>query len=195
MVREDGYGVEPSDWTREVAAAYVAAVDRSTIGQWSTGAPRTGQPLKPVSKASNLTAVRQFFRDCQEWGWIPIRFNPYQALATRRSVRCLIGPDLMWLFAGLRCSEIVRLRVGCIRWDSGENASSEPPICFLHVPVNKTGTAFSKPIDGVVRCAVQLWEQMRPPQPSSLDLNTGEQVHQLFSHRGRGCQASTSTRL
>lgn len=25
--------------------------------------------------------------------WIPIRFNPYQALATPRSVRCLIGPD------------------------------------------------------------------------------------------------------
>lgn len=35
-------------------------------------------------------------------------------------------------------------------------------VCFLHVPVNKTGTAFSKPIDGVVRCAVQLWEQDAP---------------------------------
>ncbi len=94
---QSGYGSEPADWTREVAAAYVAAVDRATIGQWSTvaGAQRlqAGQPFKPATKAGALTALRRFFRDCQEWGWIPTRFNPYQALATPRSVRCLIGPD------------------------------------------------------------------------------------------------------
>ncbi len=235
---QSGYGSEPADWTREIAAAYVAAVDRSTIGQWSTGvatpASRIGQPLKPASKASALTAMRQFFRDCQEWGWIPVRFNPFQALATPRSVRCLIGPDpriiqddvwakllwaglnltdqdlskpddlaargdghfypatmvkalvLVWLFSGLRRNEIARLRVGCIRWQSGEEKVNEQPVCFLHIPVNKTGTAFSKPVDGVVGRAVELWEQMRPPQPASLDLKTGEQVHRLFSHRGRG---------
>ncbi len=233
-----GYGLEPADWNREIAASYVAAVDRSTIGQWSTGAAppasRIGQPLKPASKASALTAMRQFFRDCQEWGWIPVRFNPFQALATPRSVRCLIGPDpriiqdavwakllwaglnltdrelskpddpeargdghfypatlvkalvLVWLFSGLRRNEIARLRIGCIRWESGEEKPNEHPVCFLHVPVNKTGTAFSKPIDSVVGRSVELWEQMRPPQPSSLDLKTGEQVHRLFSHRGRG---------
>ena len=235
---QSDYGSEPADWTREVAAAYVAAVDRSTIGQWSTGvatpASRIGQPFKPASKASALTAVRQFFRDCQEWGWIPIRFNPYQALATPRSVRCLIGPDpriiqddvwakllwaglnltdqelskpndpaargdghfypatmvkalvLVWLFSGLRRNEIARLRVGCIRWQSGGEKVNEQPVCFLHVLVNKTGTAFSKPVDGVVGRAIELWEQMRPPQPASFDLKTGEQVHRLFSHRGRG---------
>lgn len=94
---QSGYGSEPADWTREVAAAYVAAVDRATIGQWSTvaGAQRlqAGQPFKPATKAGALTSLRRFFRDCQEWGWIPTRFNPYQALATPRSVRCLIGPD------------------------------------------------------------------------------------------------------
>jgi hypothetical protein len=58
-----------------------------------TGSIRVGQPFKPATKASALTALRRFFRDCQEWGWIPTRFNPYQALATPRSVRCLIGPD------------------------------------------------------------------------------------------------------
>lgn len=235
---QSGYGSEPADWTREIAAAYVAAVDRSTIGQWSTGvatpASRMGQPFKPASKASALTAMRQFFRDCQEWGWIPVRFNPFQALATPRSVRCLIGPDpriiqddvwakllwaglnltdqelskpndpaargdghfypatmvkalvLVWLFSGLRRNEIARLRVGCIRWQSGEDKVNKQPVCFLQVPVNKTGTAFSKPVDGVVGRAVELWEQMRPPQPASLDLKTGEQVHRLFSHRGRG---------
>ena len=193
-----------------------------------------GQPLKSASKASALTAMRQFFRDCQEWGWIPVRFNPFQALATPRSVRCLIGPDpriiqddvwakllwaglnltdqelskpndpaargdghiypatmvkalvLVWLFSGLRRNEIARLRVGCIRWQSGEEKVNEQPVCFLQVPVSKTGTAFSNPVDGVVGRAVELWEQMRPPQPASLDLKTGEQVHRLFSHRGRG---------
>ncbi len=235
---QSGYGSEPADWNRELAAAYVAAVDRSTIGQWSTGAGtprlRAGQPFKPATKASALTALRRFFRDCQEWGWIPTRFNPYQALATPRSVRCLIGPDpriiqddvwaklmwaglnltdqelskpndseargdghfypatmvkalaLVWLFSGLRRNEIARLRVGCIRWQDGEERSGSQPVCFMHVPVNKTGTAFSKPVDGVMGRAVELWEAMRPPQPSSLDLKTGEQVHRLFSHRGRG---------
>ena len=94
---QSGYGCEPADWSREVAAHYVAAVDRSTVGEWSNGGAvrpsRMGQPLKPASKESTLTAVRQFFRDCQEWGWIPIRFNPFQALATPRAIRCLIGPD------------------------------------------------------------------------------------------------------
>ena len=235
---QSGYGSAPADWTREVAAAYVAAIDRATIGQWTTGAAtlpsHIGQPFKPATKASALTAMRQFFRDCQEWGWIPVRFNPYQALATPRSVRCLIGPDprmiqddvwakllwaglnltdqelsrpndpeargdghfypatmvkalvMVWLFSGLRRNEIGRLRVGCIRWQDGEEQPASRPVCFLHVPVNKTGTAFSKPVDGVVGRAVGAWEQMRPLQPASLDSKTGEQVHRLFSHRGRG---------
>ena len=235
---QSGYEPEPANWTREVAAAYVAAVDRSVVGKWSTGAAtpasRLGQPLKPASKASALTAMRQFFRDCQEWGWIPVRFNPFQALATPRSVRRLIGPDprviqddiwakllwaglnltdqelskpndseargdghfypatmvkalvLVWLFSGLRRNEIAQLSIGCIRWQSAEEKVIEQPVCLLHVPVNKTGTAFSKPIDGVVGRAVERWEQMRPPQPASFDLKTGDQVHRLFSHRGRG---------
>ena len=97
---------------------------------------------------------------------------------------------LVWLFAGLRRNEIARLRVGCIRWQSGEQQIQGQTVCFLHVPVNKTGTAFSKPVDGAVGRAVELWEQMRPPQPASLDLKTGEQVHRLFSHRGRGISPS-----
>lgn len=115
---QTGCGFEPADWNRELAASYVAAIDRATIGQWSSGAAipasRIGQPFKPASKASALTAVRQFFRDCQEWGWIPVRFNPFQALATPRSVRCLIGPDprviqdAVWaklLWAGLNLTD------------------------------------------------------------------------------------------
>ena len=37
--------------------------------------------------------MRVFFRDLQEWGWIPRRFDPRRDLATPRDVRRLIGPD------------------------------------------------------------------------------------------------------
>ncbi len=51
-----------------------------------------------------------FFRDCQEWEWIPRRFDPNRALALPRSVAALIGTnprviaDEVWaklLWAGL----------------------------------------------------------------------------------------------
>jgi len=32
-------------------------------------------------------------RDCQEWEWIPWRFDPSHALGTPRSVKALLGPD------------------------------------------------------------------------------------------------------
>ncbi|MGW7610489.1 tyrosine-type recombinase/integrase [Streptomyces sp. NPDC054766] len=54
--------------------------------------------------------MRTFLRDCQEWEWIPRRFDPTTALSTPRSVKALIGPkprviaDDVWaklLWAGL----------------------------------------------------------------------------------------------
>ena len=38
-------------------------------------------------------ATRMFFRDCQEWEWIPRRFDPTRALAVPRSVSALIGTN------------------------------------------------------------------------------------------------------
>jgi len=67
---------------------------------------------------------------------------------------------LVWLFAGLRGDEIRRLRVGCVQWQQ-DNAAS---VCFLDVPVNKTGTAFTKPVDKVVGQVINAWEKIRPPQ-------------------------------
>ena len=52
-----------------------------------------GNPLKPKSKASYLRMTRTFFRDLQEWEWIPRRFDPATALRTPRSVKALTGPD------------------------------------------------------------------------------------------------------
>ncbi len=232
----------PGNWTRETAAAYVAAVDRAKVGQWSTPtSPLKGQVGKPFSAATKegmLRAVRTFFADCQEWGWITARFHPTRALATPRSVRALIGPDpraiadatwaklvwaglnltdqdlsrpddpeaagdghfypaalvralvVTWLFSGLHRDEILRLHVGCTRWQAGDDgggaaAGDKRRICLLDVPVNKTGTAFTKPVDGIVGEAGAAWEAMRPPQPLWLDPKTGERVHVLLSHRSR----------
>ena len=162
-----------------------------------------------------------------------MRFNPYQALATPRSVRCLIGPDpriiqddvwakllwaglnlsdqelskpndpeargdghfypaarakalvLVWLFSGLRRNEIGQLRVGYTlagrRRRAGQPAG-ELPACTGQQNRNSLSQACGRRAGR----AVELWEQMPPPQPASLDLKTGEQVHRLFSHRGRG---------
>jgi integrase len=229
---------EPGQWTRELCAAWVAAVDRLRIGDYIQSGDslqgRIGEPLMPRTKAGLLAGARQFFRDCQEWGWIPRRFDPARVLATPRSISALIGPDprviaddvwakllwaglnlehgdvydspagrkhpiellralaLVWLFGGLRSDEIVRLRVGCIRWQHDARpaeASSGPgdaAVCLLDVPVHKTGTAFTKPVDPLLGQAVAAWEAVRPAQPAVLDRKTSERVHLLFSYRAQG---------
>jgi integrase len=220
----------PTTWSRDLALAWVAAVDRMVVGDWAY-APKTrsyvsrlGQPLSARSKAGEITAIRTFFRDLQEWDWVPRRFDPGRVLVTPRSVRALIGPDprcipddiwakllwaglnltaadvpefgssgaswyafdmvravaLLWLFAGLRANEIARLRVGCIRWQGDNDA-----ICFLDVPVHKTGTAFTKPVDPVVGRAIAAWEAIRPAQPPLIDSKTGEAVQLLFARKGQ----------
>lgn len=232
-------------WTRELAAEYVGAVDRMRVGDyvWRTAGLGTklGKPATARSKEAFLGAMRCFFADIQEWEWIPLRFDPFRAFATPRSIKALIGPapriiaddlwakllwaglnltiadlpghgsapkghsnatgamlrnggyyplemlqalSIVWLFAGLRSDEIVRLRVGCVRKEPsiGHQATS----CWmLDVPVHKTGTAFAKPIDTIVGEAITVWEQLRPVQPSALDIKTGEKVDFLFSYRAR----------
>ncbi len=218
---------EPAAWTRELCAAYVAAVDRMRIGDFAQRRDplggRRGQPLSPRAKNGFLGAVRQLFRDCQEWGWIPRRFDPSRALATPRAVMALIGPrprviaddlwakllwaglnladtDLTtsrrycypvtlvralavtWLFAGLRSDEIVRLRVGCIRWQA-QAEGARHRVCLLDVPAHKTGAPFTKPVDALVGQAIEAWEAVRPAQPALLDPRTGEVVPILFCLR------------
>jgi hypothetical protein len=66
---------EPAQWTRQTCAAWVAALDRMSVGDYvqRTGAlgARAGKPVSPRTKAHQLMATRTFFRDCQEWEWIP----------------------------------------------------------------------------------------------------------------------------
>jgi len=205
-----------------------------TDGQWRDqgyAQTHTERGLSPKTVHGHLFAVRVFFRDCQEWGWIEQRFDPNRYLRTPTSVRRLIGPDprivgddnwaklvwaglnlaevdlpctehgrflypfqmlraltMVWLFSGLRCDEIQRLRVGSIRWKSvetNESANAGKQTCLLHVPVNKTCTAFVKPVDSLVGREIEAWEKVRPEQPVMLDDKTGELVHLLFVYRTR----------
>jgi integrase len=96
-----------------------------------------------------------------------------------------------WCLSGLRGDEIRRLRVGCIRWRAEESVARDgteslpnDALCFLSVPVNKTGTAFTKPVHWVVGKRIQAWERVRPAQTLSLDAKTNEMVNFLFSFRG-----------
>jgi len=230
---------EPRQWTRATCAAWVAAVDRMSVGDWVQRRDglgvRVGEPISPRTKAQNLVATRMFFHDCQEWEWIPRRFDPNRALALPRSVAALIGTNprviadqvwakllwaglnlnsadlpgnsaetyypmeliravtLTWLFSGLRSDELSRLRIGCIRWqhagqpirgDSRE-ILAEDAVCLLDVPVHKTGTAFTKPVDPIVGQAIEAWQALRPNQPKRLDRKTSEHVDMLFSVRAQ----------
>jgi integrase len=229
----------PAHWTADIAAAYVAAIDRSKVGDWSV-TPQVrrfvtwGKPLQPRTKAGCYAAMRAFFRDCQTWEWIPQRFDPGRCLRTPRTVRNLIGPaprvidtanwaklvdaamhleaaDIprvagttppyplemlralaaVWCGAALRTSDIVRLRVGCVRWyhddvplPGSNEILAKDAVGLLEVPANKTSTTYIKPISPLVGQRIREWEQLRPLQPATVDPKTNETVHFLFSYRG-----------
>jgi len=232
----------PAQWTREIAAELVAAIDKFHNGDWlwsqAETVPKAAKPMGAKSKLGKLYCVRTFFIDCQRWGWIPYRFDPARCLAAPRSLNALVGTNprpiaddiwakllhaglnlslddlpeaasafgaektyplgmvraiaLVWLFAGLRSDEIRRLRIGCIRWQKDDvllagtdTVLPKDAVCFLDVPVNKTGTAFTKPVDRFVGMAISEWERERPAQSPLFDAKTNEYVHYLFCYRNR----------
>ncbi|BCL78504.1 integrase [Ktedonobacteria bacterium brp13] len=89
--------VSPDQWTRKLAAEYVAVVTHMKIGEWAQAnkmyAGRIGQPLSARARDRHLASMRIFFRDCQEWEWMPRRFDSRRSFATPRSIRALITPD------------------------------------------------------------------------------------------------------
>jgi integrase len=118
---------DPVSWTRQTCAAWIAALDRMNVGDYvqrTAGlGDRLGKPLEAPSKAAQLTAVRTFFRDCQEWEWLPRRFDPQRALGTPRSIAALLGPDprviadeiwakLMWAGLNLQIADLPQTQAG-----------------------------------------------------------------------------------
>lgn len=91
--------VSPAAWTRQLAAEWVATVDRMLVGEWSHApstvryAARLGLPISPRTKMQHIAALRTFIRDCQEWEWIPRRFDTQRAMPTPAHVMAAIGPD------------------------------------------------------------------------------------------------------
>ena len=84
---------------------------------------RAGKPLEAGTKAAHLAAVRTFFRDIQEWEWIPRRFDPQRTLGTPRSIAALLGPDprviaddiwakLMWAGLNLQDDDLPQAQAG-----------------------------------------------------------------------------------
>ncbi len=233
----------PEQWTRELAAEYVSAVLDLKIGDWTHrdgGQDEVSNPsLSAKTKVQQLKAVSTFIRDCQEWNWIPRRFDPRRAFTTPRPIQSLLAPNpraiddeiwaklmwsglnlvekdvpvaghariyqrleypftmvhacvLVWLFTGLRADEICRLKVGCIRWQredlivaGTDDVVPKETVCWLSVPVNKTGAAFTKPVDRIVGEAIAAWERMRPTHRKEVDRKSGEMVEYLFSYKGR----------
>jgi len=109
LAREQPLVTSPEDWDTSVCAAFIAALDRSTVGEWlleSAPARITkthGKPIAANSKRTFLHAMRRFFIDVELWGWAKLRFSPRYHLATPVAVSFNSGvnprviDDAAWL--------------------------------------------------------------------------------------------------
>lgn len=109
LAREHPQVKSPADWDKPTCAAFLAAVDRMTVGEWRLkSAPlretkRRGAQIAANSKRTFLHAMRRFFIDIELWGWASLRFSPRYHLATPRAVTFNSGvkprviDDAMWL--------------------------------------------------------------------------------------------------
>ncbi|MFE1775511.1 tyrosine-type recombinase/integrase [Streptomyces sp. NPDC059008] len=127
IAAEQPDAADPTDWTRQTCATWIAALDRMKVGDYvqrTAGlGDRLGKPLEAATKAGQITALRTFFRDCQEWEWLPRRFDPLRALAIPRSITALLGPDprviadevwakLLWAGLNLEVADLPQAQAG-----------------------------------------------------------------------------------
>ena len=89
----------PDQWDRELVADWIATVVRMNVGEYSHApstvryAARVGKPLSARSRHQHITLMGRFMRDCQDWGWTRLSFDPVRTFRTPPSVSALIGPD------------------------------------------------------------------------------------------------------
>ena len=90
----------PEQWTVDICAEFVAAVDRLVIGEWSCSSfdyrfvPSVGKPLRPQSKIFALQVMRRFLAHAQNWEWMRLRCNPPYHLAISPGVICNIARSI-----------------------------------------------------------------------------------------------------
>ena len=74
----------PVQWTPALTQAFVQEVDKLVVGQWAIkrqsaqggeGSP-DGIQVTTATKINALQMLRTFFRDCRQWGWLQVEFDP-----------------------------------------------------------------------------------------------------------------------
>jgi integrase len=105
----------PADFSRELAAEVVAAVNQMSIGDFScenlnVPLKNPGKPWSATRKHGFLGVLRRCFSEAIDWGWMERRFNPQRVFATPRHLKhqIRVAPrtisDDLWaklLWAGL----------------------------------------------------------------------------------------------
>jgi len=113
--------------------------------------------------------------------------NRWEAAFPLAMVRALAH---VWVFGGLRSSEIWRLEVGCIRWLAPKKKTDlqgtyPRGVVGLQVPENKSGGEFEKSVDARLGSTTKAWEKIRPDSSKRIDKKSGKLVHYLFEWHSR----------
>jgi len=201
-IKNRGHALKPSTYAGRISALRVFFRD---LQEWEL-IPRRFDPVRSfVTPKSVLAKIGPNPRVIADDVWAKLvwaglnltaedlpKRGPFQRkpLESSYPVELCKALAVTWLFAGLRNNEILRLRLGCIRWqkeDVSVPGRSETlaggAVCMLDVPVNKTSTAFTKPVDPIVGEMISAWEKVRPTGVKLLDRKTGEMVDFLFLYR------------
>ncbi|WLO87277.1 tyrosine-type recombinase/integrase (plasmid) [Pantoea agglomerans] len=110
LAREKPEICEPSDWTMETCASFIAMVGRLKVDELSLDtkkggrqSKRSGEPLMPHSRSRFVYAIRRFMLDYESWGWGRLKFSPARHLSTpdtplfRQGVSPRVIDDPVWL--------------------------------------------------------------------------------------------------
>jgi len=201
-IKNQGHALKPSTYAGRISALRVFFRD---LQEWEL-IPRRFDPIRSfVTPKSVLAKIGPNPRIIADDVWAklvwaglnltaedlpkrgPFRRKPLESSYPVELCKALA---VTWLFAGLRNNEILRLRLGCIRWqreDVSVPATDETlaggAVCMLDVPVNKTSAAFTKPVDPIVGEMISAWEKVRPIGAKLPDWKTGGAVDFLFLFR------------
>lgn len=89
----------PAQWTYELAAELVAAVNEMQVGEWidtrqrRIAEERLGKPMRAGAKEKVFKAMRTFLGDCRDWEWVQLQINPHRAFSTPRPIQRLLTPN------------------------------------------------------------------------------------------------------